>query len=40
MQLNVLSDMQDLMYFHFHNNQALSRWRAQKGNNQSIFMLM
>ena len=35
---SVLSDMHDLTYFHFHNSRALSQWRAQKGNNLSIFM--
>ena len=33
MLLNILSDMHNLMFFLFHNNQASSQKRAQKGNN-------
>ena len=34
---SILSDMHDLMYFHFHNNQTLSQWRVQMGNNRNVF---
>ena len=34
---SILSDMCNLIYFHFHNNQALILWKAQKGNNWNLF---